>query len=79
MSAAKETKPINYRIFYFYPPFKGESMAIIVPKDQVEYNDGHFTKTIRRYEAKNWDIKEIKIKEKKDEKIAIHPQTGEPV
>ena len=54
-------------------------MAIIVPKDQVEYNDGHFTKTIRRYEAKNWDIKEVKPKEKKDEKIAIHPQTGKPV
>jgi len=49
---------MKYRVFYFYPPFDGEPMAIIVPKDQVEYNDGHFTKTIRRYEAKNWDIKD---------------------
>jgi phage pi2 protein 07 len=70
---------MKYRIFYFYPPFEGETMSIIVPEDQVEYNDGHFTKTIRRYEAKNWDVKEIKQKEKPSEDSQIHPLTGQVV
>ena len=70
---------MKYRIFYFYPPFKGEPRSIIVPEDQVEYQDGHFTKTIRRYEAKNWDVKEIKQKEKPSEDSQIHPLTGQVV
>jgi hypothetical protein len=49
---------------------------MIVPEDQVEFSNGHFTKTIRRYEAKNWNVEEIKQKEEKDEKREIHPQTG---
>lgn len=70
---------MKYRVFYFYPPFEGEPMSIIVPEDQVEYHDGHFTKTIRRYEAKNWNVQEIKQKEKTNEESQIHPQTGRPV
>lgn len=70
---------MKYRVFYFYPPFEGEPMSIIVPEDQVEYHDGHFTKTIRRYEAKNWDVQEIKQKEKPSEDSQIHPLTGQVV
>ena len=54
---------MKYRVFYFYPPFEGEPLSMIVPEDQVEYENGHFTKTMRRYEAKNFDVKEIKPKE----------------
>ena len=67
---------MKYRVFYFYPPFDGEPLSMIVPEDQVEFSNGHFTKTIRRYEAKNWNVEGIKQKEEKDEKREIHPQTG---
>ena len=70
---------MKYRVFYFYPPFDGEPLSMIVPEDQVEYKNGHFSKTIRRYEAKNFNVREIKQKEEKDEKREIHPQTGKPV
>jgi hypothetical protein len=70
---------MKFRVFYFYPPFDGEPSSMIVPEDQVEYHDGHFTKTIRRYEAKNWSVEEIKPKEKHNEKREIHPQTGQLV
>ena len=70
---------MKYRVFYFYPPFGGEPLSMIVPEDQVEYENGHFTKTMRRYEAKNFDVKEIKPKEEHNEKTEIHPQTGKPV
>ena len=52
---------------------------MIVPEDQVEFSNGHFTKTIRRYEAKNWDVKEVKQKENKSAKSQVHPQTGKAV
>ena len=52
---------------------------MIVPEDQVEFNNGHFTKTIRRYEAKNWSVEEKKPKEEHNEESQIHPQTGKPV
>ena len=70
---------MKHRIFYFYPPFNGGPSVMIVPEDQVEFNNGHFTKTIRRYEAKNWSVEEIKPKEKHNEKREIHPQTGQLV
>ena len=52
---------------------------MIVPGDQVEYHDGHFTKTIRRYEAKNWRVEEKKPIEEHNEESQIHPQTGKLV
>ena len=70
---------MKYRVFYFYPPFDGEPLSMIVPEDQVEYENGHFTKTMRRYEAKNFNVKEIKQKEEHNEKREIHPQTGKLV
>jgi len=69
----------EYRIYYLYPPFDGDPVAVIIPKDQVKYHDGHFTKLYRRYESKNWRIEEIKPKEKVNEESQIHPLTGRPV
>ena len=69
----------QYRTYYFYPPFEGDPIAVIIPFDQVEFHDGHFTKLYRRYESKNWRIEEIKSKEKVYETPQIHPQTGRPI
>lgn len=68
-----------YRTYYFYPPFDGEPIAVIIPEDQVGFTGGHFTKLYRRYESRNWKIQEIKPKEKTHEKRELHPQTGQPV
>jgi len=70
---------MKYRVFYFYPPFDGEPMSVIIPEDQVEFSNGHFTKTIRRYESKNWRVEEKKPIEVHNEESQIHPQTGKPV
>ena len=70
---------MKYRVFYFYPPFDGEPMSVIIPEDQVEFDNGHFTKTIRRYESKNWRVEEKKPIEVHNEESQIHPQTGKPV
>jgi len=70
---------LNIRIYSSIPPFNSEPCIHIIPADQVEYHDGHFTKLYRRYESKNWRIEEIKPKEKVYEPKQIHPQTGRPI
>ncbi|MDP6755884.1 MAG: hypothetical protein QF769_07145 [Candidatus Marinimicrobia bacterium] len=67
------------RVYYFYPPFEDEPMAVIIPASQVLFNDGHFKKLYQRYESHNWTITEIKQKEKVYEETQIHPLTGDPV
>ena len=70
---------MKHRVFRFYPPFNGGPSVMIVPEDQVEFSNGHFTKTIRRYESKNWRVEEKKPIEVHNEESQIHPQTGKPV
>jgi len=70
---------LNIIVYAFIPPFDSSPLTISIPKDQVEYPDGHFTKLYRRYESRNWNIQEIKPKEETHEKVEIHPQTGRPV
>ena len=75
--AMRVVRKPSYRTYYFYPPFDGDPIAVIIPEDQVEYTDGHFTKLYRRYESRDWKIQEIKPKEKHNETRELHPQTGQ--
>ncbi len=70
---------LNIRVYSFIPPFNSLAHIHMVPDDQVQHRDGHFTKLYRRYESRNWRIEEIKPKEKHNEKREIHPQTGQLV